>query len=412
MIDMSPIPDSISLRAGYPDFLDLPWDLPFKAWAGSCPRLEDVPHGISRHPVVFLNYDGIIFALKELPLPIAEREYELLREIESLNLPVVTPIGHAKTETSHGTASVLITRYLENSLPYRMLFMGKALEHYWENLLDAISGLLVQLHLGGVFWGDCSLSNTPFRRDAGALRAYLVDAETAEVFPDYFPPTMRLHDLQIMEENVNHEIYDLEGAGMLSVVNPEVPPGDTGASIRLRYQRLWEEITREDIIFPDERYRIQERIRVLNTLGFSVGDLELATAEEGDQLRLRVFVTDRNFHRGELYNLTGLDAEEMQARVMMNEIHELRATLSQEYSRNTPLSVAAYYWLEHSYKPVVTRLEELTDWHTTEAELYCQVLEHKWYLSERAQHDVGLQVASEDYLDLFSRGESVGTQEE
>lgn len=54
--------------------------------------------------------------------------------------------------------------------------MSSSLERYRDHLLDAISGLLVQLHLAGTFWGDCSLSNTLFRRDAGALQAYLVDA--------------------------------------------------------------------------------------------------------------------------------------------------------------------------------------------------------------------------------------------
>ena len=47
--------------------------------------------------------------------------------------------------------------------------------------MDAQVELMVRLHLAGVFWGDCSLSNTLFRFDAGALAAYLVDAETAEI---------------------------------------------------------------------------------------------------------------------------------------------------------------------------------------------------------------------------------------
>ena len=93
----------------------------------------------------------------------------------------------------------------------------------------------------------------------------------------------------------------------------DIPISDTGAYIRLQYQRLWEEITREDIIDPEDYYLIQERIRAMNSIGFSVGDVELAKIESGDQRRLRVIVTDRNFHRDQLYNLTGLDAEERQA---------------------------------------------------------------------------------------------------
>jgi len=394
-------PVSMTLRPGCPDFLDLPWDKPLSEWKGICERLEDLPRGLSRHPVVFVNYDGVLYALKELPVGKAESEHDLLNEIENRHLPSVVPLGYVQTQTSKGQMSVLITRFLENSLPYRILFMRKSLKLYREHLLDAIAGLLVQTHLTGIYWGDCSLSNTLFRRDAGALRAYLVDAETVEIYPDYFPPTLRMLDLQIMEENINAEFGDLLSTGAVYEVNSSVPVNDTGAYIRLRYQSLWEEITREDIINPEEHYRIQDRIRALNGLGFSVGNVELKATECGDQLQLRVIVTDRNFHRDQLFNLTGLDAEEMQAQKMMNEIQEVRATLSSEGNQSTPLSVAAFNWLEKIYQPVVEQLLEMTNKHTTSAELYCQMLEHKWYLSEAAYRDVGHQVATEEFIASF-----------
>lgn len=397
---MATYPLEIHLRSGYPDFLDLPWDRSITQWDDQiCPRLEEVPRGLSRHPVVFVNYSGTLYAVKELPVGLAEREYNLLAQIEDLHLPGVTPVGHARTQPDGSEATVLITRFLERSLPYRSLFMRTNLTRYREHLLDAIAGLLVQLHLAGVYWGDCSLSNTLFRRDAGALQAYLVDAETAEFYPEDFPPTLRYYDLEIMEENVNGDLADLENASLLA---EGIPISDTGAYIRLRYQRLWEEITREDIINPWETFRIQERIRALNALGFSVGEVELAGTEGGQQLRLRVVVTDRNFHRDQLQGLTGLDTEEMQARRMMNEIQEVKATLSQTHNRSTPLSVAAYHWMENIYQPVVSRLKDLVDPHTAVSELYCQVLEHKWYLSEKAQRDVGHQAAVEDYLQRFA----------
>ena len=91
--------------------------------------------------------------------------------------------------------NVLITRFLDRSLPYRSLFMRSSLVRYRDHLLDAMAGLMVQLHLNGVYWGDCSLSNTLFRRDAGTLQAYLVDAETSEVYSGYVSPTLRFHDL-------------------------------------------------------------------------------------------------------------------------------------------------------------------------------------------------------------------------
>lgn len=397
------LPLNISIRAGYPDFLDLPWGLPLLEWEGNCPRLEEAPRGLSRHPVVFVNYDGVLYALKELPFGLAEREYELLNRIEELRLPSVSPVGHVLAQNPRGQVSVLITRFLDRSLPYRSLFMSSSLRRYRDHLLDAIAGLLVQLHLAGVYWGDCSLSNTLFRRDAGALQAYLVDAETAEYHADRFPPANRYQDLLIMEENVSGELADLSSSGQLFGGLRGVPVPDTGAYIRQRYHVLWEEITHEDIINPGENYRIQERIRALNTLGFSVGEVALMGTESGNQLRLQVVVTDRNFHRDQLQGLTGLDAEEKQAQTMMNEIQQLKATLSQTNNRSTPLSVAAYHWLENIYQPTLASLQSVMDEHTDHAELYCQVLEHKWYLSEKAQRDVGHHAAAQDYLKHFGQ---------
>jgi hypothetical protein len=394
-------PMSISLRSGHPDFLDLPWNLPLSNWKGVCSRLEEAPHGLSRHPVVFVNYDGVLYALKELNGNGAENEYNLLLRIENLRLPSVTAVGHVQTSSQSDTSSVLITRYLDSSLPYRTLFMRQSLKQYRQHLLDAIAGLLVQLHLAGIYWGDCSLSNTLFRRDAGALRAYMVDAETVEVYAGHCPPRLRFHDLQIMEENVCNDLQDAQAASLINDKYLNVPLMDIGAYIRLRYQQLWEEITREDTISPEEHFRIQERIRVLNSMGFSVGDVELTSTDGGSQIRLRVEVTDRNFHRNQLYSLTGLDAEELQAQKMMNEIQEVRASLSQNGNRSIPLEVAAYHWMENIYKPVIELLTPLIDEYTTQAELYCQILEHKWYLSEKACRDVGHQTATKDFIQHY-----------
>ena len=386
---------SITTRPGFPDFSNLPWTHPLSEWHQVYSQIEKLPQGASRHPVLFVNLSGAIFALKEMPVGTAEREYQSLIKIEELRPPAVTPVGFVQSDINTDRRSFLITRYLDFSIPFRNLFTGNRLIRYREHLLDAIAGLLVQLHLADIYWGDCSLSNCLFRRDAGALRAYLVDAETAEIYPDDISPTLRHHDLEIMEENINGELADISTESHLT---NEIPFSDTGAYIRLRYQRLWEVITREDIIVPLEHYRIQERIRALNDLGFSIGDVELMKTMDGDQLRLRVVVTDRNFHRDQLLSLTGIEAEERQAQKMMNEIQELKATLSQQNNRSTPLSAAAYHWQTTIYEPTLNKLTPLVKEDFDTAELYCQILEHKWYLSERAQRDVGHSTAIEDYL--------------
>ena len=182
-----------------PEFNDLPWGVPLADWSKYCHNLVEVSRGLSRHPVEFVNLQGVVYAIKEMPSGLAEIEYNHLYAIEQMRLPAVNAVGHAVTQTSAGERSILITIFLDQSLPYRSLFMSRSLSGYRDHLLDAMAGLLVQLHLSGVYWGDCSLSNTLFRRDAGALQAYLVDAETVERNPGLLPPTLRHHDLQIME---------------------------------------------------------------------------------------------------------------------------------------------------------------------------------------------------------------------
>ncbi len=385
----------MSLRPDSPDFLDLPWDLPVERWVESCTRLEELPRGLSRHPVVFVSYGGIAYAIKEMPESGAEREYSHLLRLEDLNLPVVRPVGFARTRVQSENRSILITRYLENALPYSALFRAHNLLRYREYLLDALAGLLVQLHMNGIFWGDCSLYNTLFRRDAGRLQAYLVDAETAEIHSS-ISESLRQHDLDIMRENVVGGLMDLRAAGVLIEDYPVI---ETGESIQERYRQLWNEITRDLIISPNEKYRIQERISALNTLGFSVSEVELQSTDDGDQLRLSVVVADRNFHRHQLHSLCGIHAEETQALQLMNEIKEVKATLTAERKRSVPLSVAAFFWQNQYYSPAVERLAAVMGFDVSEPEMYCQFLEHKWFLSERAAQDVGRENALTDLLE-------------
>ena len=383
-------------RPGHPDFADLPWHRPLTEWDGACARLVEVPRGLSRHDVRFVGYGSIVYALKELPPPGATREHDLLVQLERRRLPAVTPVGWARVRTQYGEpTSVLVTRYLQDSLPYRILFRTPGLARYRERLIDAMAGLLVRLHLAGFYWGDCSLSNTLFRRDAGELQAYLVDAETSD-FPATLGEAQRRQDLLILQENVAGDLADV--ASIEGALPSGLALGQTGAEIRRRYERLWAEVTREESFPADETFRMHERVTALNALGFSVGEIEVVPDGETNHVRMRTIVTDRDYHQNQLYNLTGVVAEERQAREMLNEIREIRAWLSAESGRSVSMTEAAFHWQRERYEPTVAKLAEPIARGGVAPELYCQVLEHKWFLSEREGHDVGLDRAIEDYL--------------
>src|SRR3712207_423842 len=149
--------------AGAVELLGLPWDRPLEEWPDDV--LMTVPQrGISRHVVRFVAAEGRVYALKEIAEPLARHEYALLGEFEEEGLPAVSVLGICVDRPGDQQA-ILVTRYLEYSMSYRYLFSRPTGEHSAEQLLDTMVVLLVRLHLAGVFWGDCSLSNTLFRLD-------------------------------------------------------------------------------------------------------------------------------------------------------------------------------------------------------------------------------------------------------
>lgn len=374
----------------------LPLHLPLTDWTKQNAPLEEVSIGICRHPVVFVRVEGVLYALKELPDTLAQQEFDLLTAFQSLQVSAVFPVGFLSFPER--SSSVLITRYLEHAVPYRLLFIRPDLDTYREHLLDAVASLLVELHLNGIFWGDCSLSNTLFKQDAGYLQAYLVDAETSEIHT-VLSDNLRAYELDLMEENISGALADLAAEGKLEA---DYPVFEVGASIRERYYKIWKEIYRTVHVSADEKYKIQERVRKLNALGFSVEHV-LMTSQEQDRLTFQIRIADRHYHRNQLQRLIGLEAEEQQAILMLNEIQEMRTELSRKESRSVPLRAAAQHWFQSIYLPMQTELTSYSELCIAPVELYCLMLEHKWYLSESAQQDVGHRQALLDYLNTVMK---------
>ncbi|MFI6515058.1 DUF4032 domain-containing protein [Spirillospora sp. NPDC050679] len=374
--------------------LDLPWREPLADWRED--RIVEIrQRGLSRHVVRFVAEGGTVYALKELSDRLARREYRLLRRLRELGLPAVEAIG-AVVERGPGTDAVLVTRFLEHSISYRALFASPRGGQPTDRLLDALVELLVRLHLAGFMWGDCSLSNVLFRMDAGAFAAYLVDAETAELHPS-LSEGQRRYDVDLARERIAGELFDLSAAGTLPAgVDPVAVADDT---VR-RYEGLWHELTREEVLRPDEqRYRVAERLRGINALGFDVDEVELVDAgEEGVRLRVRTRVAEPGHHRRILFARTGLHAQENQARRLLNDIAAYRGWLERETGRPVPEVVAANRWLAEVYEPVAQAVPTGLRGRLEEVEVFHEVLEHRWFLSEKTGRDVGTEAAARDYV--------------
>jgi Domain of unknown function (DUF4032)/Lipopolysaccharide kinase (Kdo/WaaP) family len=395
---------SIRLRRATPGLLSLPWLDPLADWPPEAAEFRELPVGPSRHVVRFVVADGVLYALKELPTRVARKEYQVLRDLEARMLPAVEVVGLVEQPT--GGNAVLVTEYLRNSWQYRRLFQRlPRLAKHRERLLDAMAILLVDLHRAGVFWGDCSLANTLFRRDGQALQAFLVDAETSEVHPSLTDGQRRL-DLEILVDNITGDLLDLAVA--LGGDGQEIDEHLAAASsVATRYQQLWDELTSREVFGLDERYKVAGRVRRLNELGFAVDELELQpVGDDACYLRLRVAVANRRFHVEQLRRLTGLEVGEGQATVLLNDLRAFQARLERQDPAVAGDDVIGERWLAECLRPGAARAAAALGGQADPVQAYCDLLEVRWLLSERAGRDVGDQAALEALASMQAPPES------
>ncbi len=382
--------------------LSLPWEHPLESWADDR-MLEVAQRGISRHIVRFVADEGQVYALKEIDERLARREYRLLSELEAMGMPAVSVLGICVERPDVRDAdggrqpqdAILVTRFLDYSMSYRYVFSHGHTAQPSDQLIDAMVELIARLHLAGLFWGDCSLSNTLFRPDAGSIAAYLVDAETAELHPS-LTDGQRSFDISYAAERVGGELFDLQAGGLLP---PDVDPIEIAAQIPVRYEALWDELTREEVFRPDEqRYRVAQRIDRLNDLGFDVDEIELITTAEGTRLKVHTRVAESGRHRQELFALTGLQVTENQARRLLNDMRSYRAHLEQREGRAVPEIVAAHRWRSEVFDRVMAMVPDALADRLPPAEVFHEILEHRWFLSEQAGRDVGTTAAARSYV--------------
>ena len=376
-----------------PDLIRLPWDIPLENWPDH--HLVTLPRGISRHVVRFARLSGRVYAIKEISERYAKREYQLLWDLSRLDTPSVEPVAVVTGRTTadgEPLDSALVTRHLQFSLPYRAMLSGTLRSDTLIRLLDALAVLLVRLHLAGFYWGDCSLSNTLFRRDAGAFAAYLVDAETGELHP-VISEGQRKHDIEVAHINIYGEMLDLEAGEFL---HSSIDPLAFAEQLVERYDRLWNELTQEEIVEDVEWHLIDQRIRRLNSLGFDVAEMMVRRKAGTARLMVRPKVVDAGHHQRRLLRLTGLDVEENQARRLLNDLDSFRVAKG---LRHEDEAIVAHRWLAEIFQPTVRAIPQDLRGKLEPAQLFHEVLDHRWFMSEAEGGDVGLEAALASYVD-------------
>ncbi|MBF4770402.1 DUF4032 domain-containing protein [Nocardioides agariphilus] len=387
-------PQALRIVASRPDpaIVTLPWHLPLDEWTE---HVVPLPRGLSRHVVRIVRLGDRTYAVKETVEDMAFREYRLLRDLQRIPLPAVVPQGVVTGRVDvngEPLPAALLTEHLAFSLPYRSLFQHGLSADNLPSLIDALVVLLVRLHLGGFYWGDVSLSNVLFRRAAGGFAAYLVDAETGEIRDGLSTP-MREYDVQVGCENVFAELLDLQASSSL---NPDFDVWEVAELIEQRYQALWNELTSEEEFSLEEMWRIQSRIERLNDLGFDVEEIDIVTDFDGDRIRIQPKVVELGHHQRELQALTGLHVEDAQARRLLNDIAAYTAHF--DLGRESRALIAGR-WLGEIFEPIMAMIPQEARGKLEPAEIYHEVLVHRWYLSERQGCELSIFEAARDYIE-------------
>ena len=380
-----------------PALVRLPWSTPLAEWTDEF--VVPLPRGLSRHIVRIVRLSEHMYAIKETQEEIAFREYRLLRDLHRIGLPAVKPVGVVtgrESEDGEDLPCALLTEHLAFSLPYRALFAHGMSAESLPSLVDALVVLLVRLHLADFYWGDVSLSNVLFRRSAGGFAAYLVDAETGELRPT-LSRQMREYDVQVGCENVFAELLDLQAGGRISA---SVEGHEIVALIQKRYDELWNELTSEEEFGAEEMWRIEQRIERLNELGFDVDELDIVTDFDGDQIRIQPKAVEAGHHARELQALTGLSVEDAQARRLLNDLTSF--IVHYDLGREDK-AIAANRWFSEIFEPIMAMVPPEARGKLEPAEIFHEILVHRWYLSERAGHEIGIFETARDYIDNVLR---------
>lgn len=391
---------ALSITSAVPDpaLLDLPWELPLELWPDE--TIAALPKGISRHLVRFVHLEGFVVAIKETSAELARREYDMLRTLQRLDIPCVEPVAVVTGRIApdgEELSPALVTRHLKFSLPYRALYSQALRPDTANRLVDALAVLLARLHIIGFFWGDVSLSNTLFRRDAGAFAAYLVDAETGKLYDGGLSNGQRENDLEIARINIAGELLDLQSGGRL---DDAVDPVEIADGIVAAYRSLWTELTASETFPESERWRIRERVERLNDLGFDIEELSIRKDGDGTHVRIQPKVVDAGHHSRRLLRLTGLDAGENQARRLLNDLDSFRATRAKP---DDDEEMVAHEWLVKVFEPVIRAIPKDLRLKLEPAEVFHQLLDHRWYLSQNQGRNVPLAEALTSYVDTVLR---------
>lgn len=368
----------------------LAWGKPLDTWPEHGVVPLTIRRGESRHPVLFVEREGRRYALKETSPVAARREIGALDQLQGRRTRTIAPVGvvivrgdplpvgevGGQTAYVDGDIGYCVTRLAEHVLPQSILYRYPFTDENKRLLWNAVVELLVSLHESGVYWGDPSLANVLIDLSDRRLVAVMADAETAEIMPAPLAEGLRRQDLDAFVESLEWQTEDIRLARGLPEDRHLVTGGDTEYILSryagLRAEREAEAEAEAATTTFARLVDMQRRVRMLSSLGYGVLDFAARVPS-----RVR---HPRHPH----LTLHGLGQA---------------LTPSSVAARRHELEVATLrpgWYAQHIHELLDVRVPA-----RYAARIYEHLNVHKWLLSERAQTDVGMEAAAQDWREHY-----------
>ncbi|HEY3993610.1 MAG TPA: DUF4032 domain-containing protein [Ktedonobacteraceae bacterium] len=395
----------------------LPWHAPLEHWLELGVSLLNIRRGESRHPVVFVEREGIRYAIKETSPHMAEREARSLREIGQRGIPTLTPVGVVIVSMPpvalraslpggvnsylNGDRGYLITRLALRVVPHAFLYRLPLNKRTKQHLLSAIAVLMIEVHEHGIYWGDPSLANILLRIDGRRILAIMADAETAEYFSGQISAGLREQDLASFEESLIWQAEDFRQARGLP--EDQQPLDDTDFRYFMRRYR-WLRREHAKLAGPEETpfstiYQAQQFLQSVNRWGFSLLNMTGRTLQELTTVR-------PGWHQRRIQELLHISIPRIYARRFYNMILGHQALASEKAGHDISIEEAAQQWYTQYHLPAILLLRQVLTSGQDPLKAYFQVMLHKWQMSEKAGYEIPLDEALVDWsMTTASTGE-------
>lgn len=365
-----------------------------------------VRRGDSRHPVIFVERQGVRYAIKETTPRMAEREIRNLHEVERRGIPALSPIGTVTVSAPpialdveslggarqyiSGDRGYTVTRLAPRVVPHVLLYRLPLTRRTKQRLLAAVAVLMVELHEHGVYWGDPSLANALIRINGRHILSIMADAETAELFPGPISEGLREQDLAQFGESLAWQAEDLRQAKGLPE-NVQVLDDSDYEYFRRRYRIVRREHSR---LTGEHQYNATYQAqRFVDMLGDWSGTL----AERAEDTIKQATTVLPGWYQKRIYELLHIDIPRQYARRFYSVIVGHQAIMRRNEDREVSIEEAAHDWYEHYHLPTILMLRQRLTHEQDPMQAYFAIMQHKWDMSVKAGSEVPLEEAILDW---------------